>query len=71
MEPSEMKKLRLDCENLRVDSFRTADVAADEGTVHAHYATPECTATLVGGSCPRATCQTYDDTFCGLTHGCE
>jgi hypothetical protein len=70
-EGPEMKKLRLDCENLRVESFRTADAAAGEGTVHAHYATPDCAATLVGGSCPRATCQTYDDTFCGLTRGCE
>jgi hypothetical protein len=68
-----MKKLRLDCDALRVESFPT-DHAADEhtGTVRAYGATPTCTtATLVGGSCPQATCKTYDDTFCGLTHGCE
>ncbi|HEU0301322.1 MAG TPA: hypothetical protein VFR37_17790 [Longimicrobium sp.] len=67
-----MKKLRLDCEELRVESFPT-NPAADEraGTVRGHAATPTCTATLVGGSCPQATCQTYDDTLCGLTRGCE
>ena len=65
-----MKKLRLDCESLRVESFPTATAPEDAGTVHANAATPECTATIVGGSCPRATCQTYDDTFCGLTRVC-
>lgn len=67
-----MKKLRLDAESLRVESFPTAPAARETGTVHANAATlPACTATLVGGSCPQATCQTYDDTFCGLTRGCE
>jgi hypothetical protein len=66
-----MKKLRLNCEELCVESFPTAPAAEEPGTVHGHAATPDCAATLVGGSCPRVTCQTYDDTFCGLTHGCE
>jgi hypothetical protein len=65
-----MKKLRLDCENLRVESFPTAPAAEAAGTVHGLAATPECVGTLVGGSCPKATCQTYDDTFCGLTRAC-
>lgn len=66
-----MKKLHLNCEELTVESFPTARAAGDAGTVHAHAGTPLCTATYVGGSCPQATCRTYDDTFCGLTHGCE
>ncbi|HEX2078949.1 MAG TPA: hypothetical protein VHG08_14600 [Longimicrobium sp.] len=66
-----MKKLRLDCEELRVESFPTAAANGQDGTVQAYDATPGCTSSLVGGSCPRVTCQTYDDTFCGLTHGCE
>ena len=66
-----MKKLRLNCEELRVESFPTAPAAEEPGTVNGHAATPGCAATLVGNSCPRATCQTYDDTFCGLTRGCE
>ena len=66
-----MKKLRLNCEELRVESFPTASAVEEPGTVDGHAATPDCAATLVGGSCPRATCQTYDDTFCGLTRGCE
>jgi hypothetical protein len=65
-----MKKLRLNCEELRVESFPTAPATDEPGTVEAHAATPDCTATLVGNSCPRATCQTYDDTFCGLTRAC-
>jgi hypothetical protein len=60
-----MKKLRLDAEALRVESFPTASAAGEVGTIHANAGT------LVGGSCPQATCQTYDDTLCGLTRGCE
>jgi hypothetical protein len=60
-----MKKLRLNAESLCVESFPTAPAAGDAGTVHANAGT------LVGGSCPQATCQTYDDTLCGLTRGCE
>jgi hypothetical protein len=66
-----MKKLRLDCEDLRVESFAIAPPDEQTGTVRAYDATPDCTATIAGGSCPKVTCQTYDDTFCGLTHGCE
>ena len=66
-----MKKLRLDCEELRVESFPTDATAGEQGgTVRGHDATPTCTATLVGGSCPQVTCRTYDDTLCGLTRGC-
>ena len=60
-----MNKLRLDAESLRVESFPTAPAAREAGTVHANAGT------LVGGSCPAVTCRTYDDTVCGLTHGCE
>lgn len=66
-----MKKLRLSCEDLRVESFPTAPATEEPGTVHAHAATEGCGGTLVGGSCPKVTCQTYDDTFCGLTRVCE
>lgn len=38
-----MKKLRLDLDRLAVDSFPTAAVAQDRGTVAAHEATPTCT----------------------------
>lgn len=65
-----MKKLRLNCEELRVESFLTVAATNALGTVEAHAATPDCTATLAGNSCPRATCQTYDDTFCGVTRVC-
>jgi hypothetical protein len=66
-----MKKLRLDCEDLRVESFATAPAAAEAGTVHGHAATEGYGGTFVGASCPQAVCKTYDDTLCGLTHGCE
>lgn len=66
-----MKKLRMNREDLRVESFLTAPATDGPGTVNGHAATPGCTATLVGNSCPAATCQTYDDTFCGLTRVCE
>lgn len=60
-----MKKLRLNCEELRVESFPTAPAAEEIGTVHGHGGT------LVGASCPEAVCKTYDDTLCGLTQGCD
>ena len=59
-----MKKLRLHPESLRVESFTTAPPAEAAGTVHAHAPT------LQLRTCPAAVCQTYDDTLCGLTHGC-
>jgi hypothetical protein len=65
-----MKKLRLDCEKLRVESFPTAPAAEAAGTVHGLAATPDCPVSLTGASCPNVTCQTYDDTFCGLTRAC-
>lgn len=60
-----MKKLRLEIDELRVESFATDHSAHEQGTVQAHVGT------LVGGSCPAVTCQTYDDTLCGLTYACE
>lgn len=60
-----MKKLRLNADSLRVESFPTAAAAVETGTVHAHAPTLELR------TCPAALCQTYDDTLCGLTHGCE
>ncbi|HSU16537.1 hypothetical protein [Longimicrobium sp.] len=59
-----MKKLRLETEDLRVESFPTAAVAGEPGTVHAHVGT------LAPPSCPAQVCQTYDDTVCGLTWRC-
>jgi hypothetical protein len=53
-----MKKLRLDAEDLRVESFPTAPAAEDAGTVHANVAT------LAPPSCPAQLCRTYDDTLC-------
>lgn len=58
-----MKKLRLSCEDLRVESFPMARPAVEAGTVRGHAGT------LVPPSCPVA-CETYDDSVCGLTHGC-
>lgn len=58
-------KLRLNCDELRVESFDTDRAADEAGTVNAHMGT------VAGASCPAQFCQTYDDTFCGLTRGCE
>lgn len=58
-----MKKLRLSPDALRVESFPTAPKIDETGTVHANVGT------LLPPSCPVA-CETYDDTVCGLTHGC-
>lgn len=66
-----MKKLRLKCEELRVESFPTAPAAGEIGTVHGHAVAEGWGGTLVGASCPEAVCKTYDDTLCGLTQGCE
>lgn len=60
-----MKKLRLDADELRVESFPTAELMDEEGTVNAHFAT------LAPPSCPAPLCRTYDDTVFGLTHGCD
>lgn len=59
-----MKKLRLDADALRVESFPTARTLEEAGTVHAQGAT------LAPPSCPAQVCQTYDDTLCGLSRGC-
>lgn len=59
-----MKKLRLDWDALQVESFPTAPAPDDPGTVQAY-----AVGTLAPPSCPVA-CETYDDTFCGLTHVC-
>ena len=59
-----MEKLRLDCEELRVESFPTARAEDAPGTVHAHAGT------IVGVSCPATVCRTYDDTLCGVSRGC-
>ena len=60
-----MKKLQLKVEELSVESFPTARSGDEGGTVQGYAGT------LVGASCPANVCQTYDDTLCGLTHGCE
>jgi len=58
-----MKKLRLDLEDLAVESFPTAAGVEERGTVRLHGATPECTK-----SCTNCT---FDDTLCGLTMACS
>ena len=60
-----MKKVQLRPEELRVESFPTAAPSAEGGTVRGHAGT------LAPPSCPAPLCQTYDDTVCGLTRGCE
>ncbi|HST59777.1 MAG TPA: hypothetical protein VLK84_13830 [Longimicrobium sp.] len=59
-----MKKLRLDADALRVESFPTDPAARETGTVHG------LAPTLQLGSCPAPLCRTYDDTLCGLTQAC-
>ncbi len=59
-----MKKLRLNADALRVESFPTDEIAHETGTVHGHAPT------LQVGSCPAPVCRTYDDTLCGLTQAC-
>ncbi|WP_420129076.1 hypothetical protein [Longimicrobium sp.] len=53
-----MKKLRLDVDRLRIESFPTGPAAETRGTVRANDATPTCTG------------QTYDDTLCGVSQAC-
>jgi hypothetical protein len=60
-----MKKLRLDVEDLAVESFATADGADERGTVRGHEATEGCAVTESCTNC------TYDDTICGLTWHCS
>ena len=55
-----MKTLRLDCEELEIESFRTAPASADVGTIRAQEAT------LLLDLCGK----TYDDTLCGISRGC-
>lgn len=60
-----MRKLRLDRDALRVETFPTAPAEeVTPGTVRAHAAT------LAGPSCPAPVCQTCDDTVCGVTRAC-
>lgn len=59
-----MKKLHLDPENLKVESFPTAVRDDDAGTVRAYVGT------LAPPSCPAPLCRTYDDSVCGLSQGC-
>ena len=59
-----MKKLRLDIEELTVESFPTASTDEERGTVRAHDATEGCKVTESCTNC------TYDDTLCGLTWQC-
>ncbi|HEU0012637.1 MAG TPA: hypothetical protein VFQ45_03100 [Longimicrobium sp.] len=58
-----MKKLRLDLDDLEVESFPTAAAPTARATVRGHEATPACTE-----SCTNCT---YDDTLCGLTWHCS
>ena len=59
-----MKKLRLNADELRVESFPTDRTLEETGTVHA------LNATLLPPSCPMQVCRTYDDSLCGLTQAC-
>ncbi len=60
-----MKKMRLDVDEIAVESFPTERVEDDGGTVRAYVGT------LAPPSCPVQVCHTYDDTVCGLTQACE
>lgn len=53
-----MKKLTLDLDQLRVESFSTAETGAEKGTVHGHLGTgggctvyDSCDGSVCGGSC--------------------
>lgn len=59
-----MKKLRLDPDQLFVDSFPTASVEKAGGTVHAHATPPS----YCGNTCA-ATCQTNCDCTYTCTRG--
>jgi hypothetical protein len=63
-EDAAMKKLHLDADELKVESFPTAHADDEYGTVRAHVGT------LAPPSCPAPVCHTYDDTVCGLSRGC-
>jgi hypothetical protein len=56
-----MRKIRLDPEALRVDSFATGAPRADAGTVHAHASKPGTCAVSCFGTCA---------TNCDCTLGC-
>ena len=62
-----MKKLRLNADELRVESFPTDRALEETGTVHAQQEKP----TLLPPSCPMQLCRTYDDSLCGLTMACQ
>jgi hypothetical protein len=59
-----MKKLHLDPDQLRIESFATERRPAGEGTVHAHATPP----TFCGATCS-ATCQTNCDCTYTCTYG--
>jgi hypothetical protein len=63
-EDTAMKKVMLNPEELEVESFPTAPVADEGGTVRASVGT------LAPPSCPAPLCRTYDDSICGLSQGC-
>jgi hypothetical protein len=60
-----MKKLRLNAEDLTVESFATASAMDERGTVRGAEATEGCKVTESCTNC------TYDDTLCGLTMACS
>jgi hypothetical protein len=60
-----MKKLRLNADDLAVESFATAHPVDERGTVRGHDATEGCKVTESCTNC------TYDDTVCGLTWHCS
>lgn len=62
-----MQKLKLDVENLRVDSFKTSSERSGSGTVRGHdsYDTYWCTAPMSADSrCPREPSWTVKGTGC-------
>ncbi len=60
-----MKKLRLNVDELAVESFQAAHPAEERGTVRGLAATEGCKVTESCTNC------TYDDTLCGLTWHCS
>ena len=47
-----MRKISLDVDELKVESFETEDAAEERGTVHGHISQFSCPRTQCGEQCP-------------------
>lgn len=63
-----MRKLRLDIDDLAVESFETREGAEERGTVHGHWPTQYCVSNRCSGADP-ITCPESLDTLCYDTCG--